>query len=52
MKDWMVLIVIVLIVALAIGKIVIEKKRGNKCIGCPHGKDAGGTCGMDHTKKK
>lgn len=31
--------VIVLIIGLAIFKIVREKRAGNKCIGCPYGKE-------------
>lgn len=35
-----------LIVFSAITYIVIAKKRGNKCIGCPHSKQcSGGCCG-------
>lgn len=29
--------VILLLVAVAIAKIVSEKRKGNKCIGCPYG---------------
>lgn len=35
MTDIIIIIVIVAIVGAAITKIVIEKKRGAKCIGCP-----------------
>lgn len=37
-------IIILAIVVAAIAKIVIEKKKGAKCIGCPYSKAAGGNC--------
>lgn len=37
MKDIILIIIILAIVIAAVTKIVIEKRRGNKCIGCPHG---------------
>ncbi|NBI05265.1 FeoB-associated Cys-rich membrane protein [Senegalia massiliensis] len=30
-------LIIFVIIGLSIGKVVKEKKRGTKCIGCPHG---------------
>lgn len=41
MKDLIAVIVILVVVALAIGYIVRSKKKGVKCIGCP----SGGKCG-------
>ncbi len=38
MTDIIVGLVIVGILSLVIGYIVKEKKRGTKCIGCPHSK--------------
>lgn len=35
MVDIIIILVIVAIVCAAIGKIIIEKKKGVKCIGCP-----------------
>lgn len=35
MADVIVIMIIVLIVGVAVGYIVKEKKRGTKCIGCP-----------------
>lgn len=40
--------IIILIVAIIVGGIIWylwrEKKRGTKCIGCPHGKQCRGNC--------
>jgi len=36
MANILILLVILIILALAIAKIVIEKKKGVKCIGCPN----------------
>lgn len=36
MEDLIVLIIIVVIVALAAFYVIKEKKKGNKCIGCPY----------------
>ena len=38
-------IAIVLIIGVAIAYIVKEKKRGNKCIGCPYAKECSNRCG-------
>lgn len=37
-------VIILAIVVAAIAKIVVEKKRGAKCIGCPYSKTGGGNC--------
>jgi hypothetical protein len=37
MSDIIVILVILVIVCAAITKIVIEKKNGARCIGCPSG---------------
>ena len=37
MGDIIVTLIIISILSLSILKIVKEKKRGVKCIGCPHG---------------
>lgn len=36
MKDIIVGVVIILIIGLSIAKVIREKKKGVKCIGCPH----------------
>lgn len=38
---------IISILGLSIAKIVIEKRKGSKCIGCPHGSPANPKCGCD-----
>ena len=47
MTDIFVIVVIVLIVGLAAAYIIREKKRGVKCIGCPHAGECAkkGKCG-------
>lgn len=48
MTDIIIILVLVAIVGAAITKIVIEKKRGAKCIGCPSsGKSS---CGCNTNK--
>jgi len=37
MADVIVTIVILAIVAAAVVKVLTEKRKGNKCIGCPNG---------------
>lgn len=41
--------IILLILTAAISKVFIEKRKGNKCIGCPHGGKTG-NCSCSHTK--
>lgn len=43
MADIIVMIIILSIVIAAIAKIVIEKRKGAKCIGCPYNK-TGNNC--------
>ena len=47
MKDFIVLIIIAVIIALASGYIIKAKKRGQKCIGCPYSKECSGKCGTN-----
>ena len=44
MDDIIIIIVVAVILAIAIGYIVKQKKKGVKCIGCPHGKQCTGHC--------
>lgn len=40
-------IVVVVLVAIAVSVLVYigkQKKKGNKCIGCPHGGNCSGSC--------
>ena len=39
LADWIVVAVVVLVVGLAAGYIVYAKHKGNRCIGCPDGKN-------------
>ena len=39
-----VIVIVLVIVAAALTYIVRAKKRGVKCIGCPHGSKCGGAC--------
>lgn len=45
MANFIVGLIIFAIVAIAVRKIVVEKKRGAKCIGCPHGGSKDNNCG-------
>ncbi|HOV27609.1 MAG TPA: FeoB-associated Cys-rich membrane protein [Pseudobacteroides sp.] len=51
MGNVIVILIILAIVAVAIAKIVIEKKRGAKCIGCPHGRGSS-SCSCNHSDLK
>lgn len=42
--DYVAIAAIALIVGAAIFYIVRAKKRGAKCVGCPHAKQCGGNC--------
>lgn len=39
MTDIIVIAIVALIVGLAVAYIIREKKRGVKCVGCPHAKE-------------
>lgn len=39
MENYIIIAVLVVILGAAIGYIVKAKKRGEKCIGCPHSKN-------------
>jgi hypothetical protein len=55
MENVIVLLVVAVIIAVAVLYIYREKKKGSKCIGCPHAKScpsaANGGCGCG-TKKR
>ena len=41
------IIIIVILVAILLGALIYignQKKKGNKCIGCPYGKNCSGNC--------
>ena len=44
MKNLILILVLVVILAMAAGYIYRAKKRGAKCIGCPEGSKCGDTC--------
>ncbi|MBO5415990.1 MAG: FeoB-associated Cys-rich membrane protein [Clostridia bacterium] len=48
--DYIAIAAIVLIVGAAVFYIVRAKKRGEKCVGCPHSKQCGGKCGCGHSE--
>lgn len=50
MANIVLTIIIFAIIASAITKVVIEKRNGNKCIGCPHGKSCGSNCSCNDSK--
>jgi hypothetical protein len=45
MANIIVILIILAIITGAITKVIIEKRNGAKCIGCPHGKSDGSSCG-------
>lgn len=45
MTDIIALAVVLTVVALAAGYIIRAKRRGEKCIGCPHSGSCSGRCG-------
>ena len=44
MTDAIVILILLGIVAAIVAYIVRAKKRGEKCIGCPHCQQCGGNC--------
>lgn len=56
MADLIVVLIIVLITGVAIRYIIKEKKKGNRCIGCPSAATCpsakGGTCACQTNTKK
>lgn len=50
MENIIALSVILIIVSISIGKVISEKKKGSKCIGCPHGKSCSSNCGINFKK--
>lgn len=52
MTDLIVIIIIAAIIIAAIVKIVIEKRKGAKCIGCPYSQTGGNSCSCNDSKEK
>ena len=44
MKDIIIIIAIAIVVGCALFYIIRAKRRGEKCIGCPHSKACSGKC--------
>lgn len=44
MTNIIVILIILAIITGAITKVIIEKRNGAKCIGCPHGKAGSSGC--------
>ncbi len=56
MENFILIAVLVVVLALAIGYVIKQKKKGIKCIGCPDSKNCSGNCGScqygyDNTSK-
>ena len=47
MTNLIVSLIILTVVGGAVAKIIIEKRKGTKCIGCPHGQSNESDCGCD-----
>ncbi len=45
MTDFIIIAIVGCIVGLAGGYVYREKKKGRKCIGCPHSGSCSGSCG-------
>lgn len=50
MKNIIVIMIIAAIICAAIAKIIIEKKKGVKCIGCPNSGTGKNQCGCNISK--
>lgn len=48
MTNILLLLVILGILGFAIGYVISQKKKGTRCIGCPHGGNCDGNCGSCH----
>lgn len=46
MGNVVVIIILVIILGLSISKVISEKRKGVKCIGCPHSKSCGSNCNL------
>ena len=44
MENLIIIAIVLIIAGLAAWYIIKEKKKGNKCIGCPHAKQCSGKC--------
>ena len=44
MENIIIILLLPAIVGAAVGYIIYAKRKGQKCIGCPHGKNCNGNC--------
>lgn len=51
MANFVVILIIVAILSGATAKLVSEKKKGAKCVGCPYSGQAGGSACSCHVDK-
>lgn len=52
MKNIIVIALVIVIIGLALGYIIREKKKGVKCIGCPSGGKCSCGCSDCHSEDK
>lgn len=52
MANIIVIIIILIIIIAAIAKIVIEKRKGAKCVGCPYSQSDKSSCGCNDSKRQ
>ena len=50
MANIIVMSIILVIIGAAIAKVVIEKRKGAKCIGCPHSQTGSSSCSCNDSK--
>ncbi len=48
MSDYIILAILIATITVVVGYIVKQKKKGTKCIGCPHGSKCS-SCGCNCT---
>lgn len=44
MTNLIIILIVLAIVGAALAYIIVQKKKGARCIGCPRGKSCGGSC--------
>ena len=52
LSDILAIVAIALVVGGAVLYIVLAKKRGDKCVGCPYAKQCSGGCNQGKKKNK
>ena len=51
MGNFLVILIIASILSLSIKKIVAEKRKGVRCVGCPHSSSCGNIYGRDDSRE-